>query len=175
MFTEVELKYEVNDFEEIREKLLLAGAGLICDATEEHNAVFDLQNGSLKRANTLLRLRKFGEEVILTVKEPVSSGEMKIRREHEALLSISLKEASEMLKALGYKPVYHYEKTREIWSLPHGVHVCLDSLYFGKFVEIEADTQAKVTSTFKTLGLDISKGLRQSYTQLQKISSFPES
>ncbi len=175
MFTEVELKYEVNDFEEIREKLLLAGAGLLCDATEEQNTVYDLQNGSLKRTNTLLRLRKFGEEIILTVKEPVSSGAMKIRKEHETLLSISLEEAADMLQALNYKPVYRYEKTREMWSLGSGVHICLDSLYFGKFIEIEADTQLKVSSAFKILGLDISKGLRQSYKQLQKISGFSDS
>ena len=100
---------------------------------------------------------------------------MKIRREHETLLSISIEEASEMLKALNYEPVYHYQKTREIWSLPDGVHVCLDSLYFGKFVEIEADTELKVSSAFKTLGLDISMGLRHSYKQLQKISGFQES
>lgn len=167
MFTEVELKYQVDGFAETRVKLKKSGAELICGGTEETNTVFDLSDGSLGSAGTLLRLRKFGTEVILTVKEPGVSGAMKIRKEHETVLSISFSAADEMLKALRYVPVFNYEKIREIWSMGDNVHICLDSLYFGNYVEIEADTQLKVSEASIILGLDPGNGLSQSYRKLQ--------
>ena len=170
MFTEVELKYAVKDFTEVREKLLMIGAELICKATEEKNSVYDLPDGSLRRSGTLLRLREFGEEVILTVKEAGLPGAMKIRKEHETLLSFSIHSAEEMLRVLNYVPVFHYEKTREIWS-QENAHICLDSLYFGKFVEIEADTELKVRAASLILGLNPDEGLSQSYRKLQILSS----
>lgn len=172
MFTEVELKYPVNDFSEIRGNLQQAGAELICEAAEEKNTVYDLPDESLKHSGTLLRLREFGTEVILTVKEPGIPGAMKIRNEHETVLFISLRAAEEMLRALNYVPVFSYEKTREIWSIAENVHICLDTLFFGKFVEIEADSQLKVSNVSRILGLDPSDGLSQSYRQLQKLSDF---
>lgn len=171
MFTEVELKYRVKDFRRIKENLRQAGARLICEAVEEKNTLYDLPDGSLKRSGTLLRLREFGAEVILTVKESRFPGVMKIRKEHETVLSISLCAAEEMLKALNYAPVFHYEKIREIWGLGADVHICLDTLCFGKFVEIEADTQQKVSNASRVLGFNIHEGLTQGYIQLQVLSS----
>lgn len=172
MFTEVELKYPVNDFSEIRGNLRQAGAELICEAAEEKNTVYDFPDGSLKGNGTLLRLRNFNMEVILTVKESELPGSMKIRKEHETVISISFYAAETMLKALNYVPVFSYEKTREIWSIAENVHICLDTLFFGKFVEIEADSQLKVRNVSRILGLDPSDGLSQSYRQLQNLSDF---
>ncbi|MCD4708014.1 MAG: class IV adenylate cyclase [Candidatus Sabulitectum sp.] len=174
MFTEVELKYPVKDFREIRENLRRNGAMLICEPTEEKNTLYDLPDESLKHSGTLLRLREFGSEVILTVKEPGIPGAMKIRKEHETVLSISLRAAEEMLKALNYVPVFHYEKTREIWSQGEEIHICLDTLYFGKFVEIEADTQQKVSNASRVLGFNLREGLSKSYRQLQVLSRSSE-
>ncbi|MCK5130924.1 MAG: class IV adenylate cyclase [Candidatus Sabulitectum sp.] len=171
MFTEVELKYPVKDFKEIKENLQHTGARLVCDATEEKNTLYDLPDGSLKHSDTLLRLREFGTEVILTVKEPKLAGTMKIRKEHETVLSISLHAAEEMLKALNYAPVFHYKKTREMWSFGEDINICLDCLFFGKFIEIEADTQLKVRNASRILGLNPNEGLCQSYRQLQVLSS----
>ncbi|MCK5785962.1 MAG: class IV adenylate cyclase [Candidatus Sabulitectum sp.] len=167
MFTEVELKYPVKDFTEIRGNLLQAGAELYCEATAEKNTVFDLPDGSLKHSGTLLRLREFRGEVILTVKESGLPGAMKIRHEHETVLSIPIGEAKELLKALNYSPVFHYEKTREMWHLADKAHICLDTLFFGKFVEIEADSQLGVSNTSLILDLDPGKGLNLSYKKLQ--------
>ena len=167
MYTEVELKYPVKDFSLIRKNLRQAGALLICKATEEKNTVYDLPDGSLKGSGTLLRLRDFGGDIILTVKEPGQPGAMKIRKEHETSLSISFSQAEKMLYALGYAPVFQYAKTREIWSLGEDTHICLDSLFFGKYVEIESDSQSKVSSASRILGLNPRKGLSKSYRYLQ--------
>jgi predicted adenylyl cyclase CyaB len=167
VFTEVELKYQVSDFVEIREKLGSAGAELVSESSQEENAVLDLPDGSLGNSNVLLRLRKFRNEVILTVKKPGPSGPMKIRKEYETVLSTSFKGAMELFAALGYREVFHYSKTRETWSLGGNIHICLDTLFFGKYVEIEADSMSRVSSTSKLLGLDPHEGLSSSYRKLQ--------
>jgi predicted adenylyl cyclase CyaB len=167
MFTEVELKFQVKDFVQVRENLLLAGALQVSEAGHEENTVYDLADGSLASSGCLLRVRAFGGEVFLTVKEPGIPGNMKIRREHESTLSISMKAADEMLSALGYSPVYHYSKIREIWAMGGHVHICLDTLHFGKFVEIEADTTLKVSETAICLGFLPEEGLNRSYRQLE--------
>ncbi len=174
MFTEVELKYQVSDFKAVRKTLRQIGADRLCRATDEKNIVYDMPDGSLKNSGRLLRLREFGDDVILTVKEPGLAGPMKIRREHETFLSISLSAADELLKALGYIQVFLYEKTREIWVLNEKVHICLDTLYFGKFVEIEAGSMNEVSETCKALGFIPTRGLKQSYRQLQLMRSTTE-
>ena len=174
MFTEVELKYQVSDFTAVKSNLLQIGADRLCSPTDEKNFVYDMPDGSLGASGKLLRLRRFGDDVILTVKEPGPKGPMKIRREHETLLSLSFSEADELLKALGYVQVFHYEKTREIWALNEIAHICLDTLYFGKFVEIEAGSMDRVSEACKVLGFIPTRGLRQSYRQLQLMRSASE-
>ena len=168
MQSEVELKFRVTDFEEVRIRLRNTGAANIRGETPEVNTIFDSEARSLAGKGTLLRLRQYGDETILTVKEPRQPGSMKIRIEHETQLSISMNEAFDLLGALGYTPVYRYEKTREIWSLSGGVKVCLDRLHFGAFIEIEADCEEKVRNTAELLGFRVSEGLSESYSSLEK-------
>jgi predicted adenylyl cyclase CyaB len=167
VFTEVELKYQVNDFVRVRDKLRGAGAELLWEPSQEENAVLDLPDRMLGNSNVLLRLREFRNEVILTVKKPGPSGPMKIRKEYETVLSTSFKGAMELFAALGYRQVFHYSKTRETWSLGENTHICLDTLFFGKYVEVEADSMSRVSSTSKLLGFDPHKGLSSSYRKLQ--------
>jgi len=167
VFTEVELKYQVGDFVKVRDKLVTAGAELVSEPSQEKNAVLDLPDRMLENSNVLLRLREFRNEVILTVKKPGSSGPMKIRKEYETVLSTSFRGAMELFTALGYRQVFHYSKTREIWSLGENTHICLDTLFFGKYVEVEADSISRVSSTSKLLGFDPGKGLSSSYRKLQ--------
>ncbi len=171
MYTEVELKYEVKDFGQIRENLEKCGGKLLVDESEEKNIVFDTPERTLKTFGKLLRLRNYQGKTILTVKEQGMVSTMKIRKEHETILSITIEAAEEMLKVLGYIPVFHYEKTREIWSMVGNVHICLDSLFFGKFIEIEAETELDVSNASRILGLNLDEGLNQSYRHLQKMRS----
>ena len=168
MITEVELKYKVTTFDITKKKLLELGGEVLVAAQHEQNIVFDSSNNKLKKQGKLLRLRKFGDQVLLTVKEPVTSKRMKIRLEHESNLSISFEEAIQMLKVLNYEEVFFYEKEREIWVVNNSVHVCLDSLFFGNFVEIEGNTTEEVESMSQALGFNSANGIKTSYKTLQK-------
>lgn len=168
MHPEVELKFKVSGFEELRERLADAGAVLEQAAAPESNTILDDEGGSLGNSGRLLRLREYAGQVILTVKEPCIPGAMKNRMEHETVLGASMGQAMELFRVLGYHPVRRYFKEREIWVLPGLGKVCLDGLPFGCFIEIEANTPEGVSEACRTLGLDASRGLFESYIALEK-------
>lgn len=170
MKAEVELKYAVTNLTEFAEKLQVLGAILIQPAAAEENTVYDTTERSLKKSGRLLRLRSCSGRIILTVKEPCLSSTMKHRTEHEADLSADFNQADDLLKALGYVPVYRYSKTREEWTCD-GVHVCLDSLSYGFFVEVEGETPEDVVKMSQLLGFNPDNGLRESYRDLERLFS----
>jgi adenylate cyclase class 2 len=174
MQTEVELKFRVTDLGTVREALAVAGAFLAHAEHRERNTVFDDPEGSLKSRGILLRVREYGDLVTLTVKEPLLPGGMKSRIEHQSNLDVPFEEAESMFLALGYLPVYRYGKEREIWNLA-GTHVCLDTLPYGCFVEIEADSREKVLGCAEILGFKPEAGLSLSYAQLEKGLGFSNS
>ncbi len=162
----MELKYPVADFSEIRGKLAALGAEQLNMPVHEMNHVFDTPDGVLSKTGILLRLRHVSEKVFLTVKEPVKHDSVKIRKEHETRLSITIGAGALMLNALGFHSVYYYEKIREEWAF-QGAHICLDELYFGKFVEIECESVEHLGSVSARLGLDRKSGLKESYRTLE--------
>lgn len=168
MHPEVELKFQVSGFEELRGRLSDAGAVLEQATAPESNTILDDEGCSLGNRGMLLRLREYAGKVILTVKEPCIQGAMKNRMEHEAVLGASMGQATELFRALGYSPVRRYVKEREIWVLPGLGKVCLDGLPFGCFIEIEANTPEGVSEACRTLGLDVSRGSPESYTALEE-------
>jgi adenylate cyclase class 2 len=174
MPAEVELKFKVTDFGKIREILRKTGAAVIHEPAHERNLVLDTADRNIGKAGKLLRIRQYGDEVFLTVKQPVQPGPMKSRIENELKIDDTFEEAWRMFEKIGCLPVYEYEKTREIW-LCNGSHVCLDSLFFGMFVEIEADSEEKVAATAALLGFDPAKGLRQSYSLLENRHKYSNS
>ena len=168
MMTEVELKYEVTTFREVKAKLVELGGKAVTPSQYERNIVFDSPDYRLKSQGKLLRLRQYGKEVLLTVKEPLPSEKMKVRLEHESTLSITFDEAVQMLGALNYIEAFSYEKEREIWIVNNSVHICFDSLFFGDFIEIEGNTTDEVESMSQALGLNPENGIKTSYKTLQK-------
>lgn len=167
MITEVELKYQVTTFDEVKEKLLELGGKSVIASQHERNIVFDSPDHRLKSQGKLLRLREYGNKVLLTVKVALPSERMKERLEHESSLSISFDEAVEMLNVLNYREAFKYEKEREIWIVNNSIHICFDSLFFGNFIEIEGNTVDEVESISLALGFNPEKGIKTSYKTLQ--------
>ena len=164
MNTETEVKFTGADLAKVRRALHRAGASrLACRA--ERNEVLDDVAGSLKGRDVLLRLRDDGRS-ILTVKSPApqpSPEGLKTRIEHESEVA-DLAAVRAGLGALGYAPVFAYEKVREEWEFL-GCHVCLDALCFGSFVEIEGEPRA-IRAAADALGLDWARSTPQNYHRL---------
>lgn len=163
---EMELKFKLEDFSDIEKRLDELGIS-IGDPVEEKNLVLDLMGGPLRERDVLLRLRNKGNGTLLTVKKPIPATALKVRLEKEAVLDCSLKDALELLSLLGYGVVYRYDKIRRECSLGEA-QICLDELWFGCFVEVEAHSEDDVMNAIDKLGLIPEEGIRFSYAALEK-------
>lgn len=131
----------------------------------ERNLIFDDARSSLRRSRRLLRLRRDRENRI-TFKMPSDrspSTEFKVRRELEIGVD-DFDAARRIIHALGYRREIVYEKWRETFLL-EGVHLCLDTLPFGDFLEIEGEANA-IRVCAQRLGLRWEKRILKNYHAL---------
>lgn len=163
---EIELKFRVKDFSDIEKRLDDMGIAP-GNPVDEKNMVLDLMGGSLRKNDVLLRLRNTEKGTLLTVKKPLPATALKVRMEKEAILDCSSEDALELLGLLGYGVVYRYDKIRRECRLGEA-QVCLDELWFGRFVEIEACSEDALMDAIDRLGLIPEEGIRFSYAALEK-------
>lgn len=165
MALEKELKYREADHGAVRDRLQAEGA-LRIGRWFESNIVFDTPGRDLKAAGKLLRLRRKGDSAVLTVKVPPGKGEsdvVKVFEEHETPVG-DFEAMRDCLEALGYRVAFAYEKVREKWRLG-GCAVCLDTLPFGNFAEVEGDEEG-IEACAKRIGLDVCEACLLTYHAL---------
>lgn len=163
---EMELKFRVDDFTDVEQRLESMGI-VPGEPVRENNLVLDLMGGTLRQMDTLFRLRNCDRGTLVTVKRPLPATALKVRHEQEAVLECSQEEALSLFGLLGYGVVYSYEKTRRECRIGEAI-VCLDELWFGRFVEIEAESEEAVMKAVDILGFDPEEGIRFSYAALEK-------
>jgi adenylate cyclase class 2 len=161
---ESELKIRVADLEPVRGSLQRARAVVVQPMAREINLLLDTEDGRLRRAGAVLRLRRHGDRKMLTYKGPVSyRGRIKERPEHETEVA-DLDRIGEILFQLGFSVFMRYEKDREEWHL-EGMSVVLDHTPMGDFVEVEGPPEL-LEHMVDLLGLDIAAAVRGSYVSL---------
>lgn len=168
MALEVERKYEVLDFEAMRQMLRKAGAQHLSRHFEE-NLVLDSESGRLREEDKLLRLRRTGNTTVLCLKKPPQANNMdkEYKRAEETETAVSdMENTREILAELGYTLSFRYEKLREKWRLRE-VRVCLDHLPFGNYVELEGDEES-IPAVIEELGLAQMPFTTLNYHQLHK-------
>jgi adenylate cyclase class 2 len=143
---ETEVKFFVKDLNRVEMRLHELKAHLIQPRVHEVNLRFDNSSGDLRKNFKVLRLRQ-DTEAKFTYKGPSEerAGGVLSRKEIEFTVG-SFEAAKEFLELLGFTPVVFYEKFRATYEL-HDVHIMLDELPYGNFVEIEGeniDTLQKV-------------------------------
>jgi adenylate cyclase class 2 len=135
---ETEIKLRARDLGAVRQALRGLGARPVRERHFEDNVLFDDGAGSLRAQGAVLRLRRTARGGVLTFKGPreVRDG-IKSREERET--EVADAEALDgILRRLGYRPVFRYQKFRESWAHA-GQQVELDETPIGSFVEIEGD------------------------------------
>jgi adenylate cyclase class 2 len=134
---EIEIKLRIEDAAEGRRRLERAGFQIAASRVFEANLVFDTQDGRLRTAGALLRVRQAGQRSLLTFKGPAVHGRHKSREELEIELS-DASVAAEILSRLGFQPVFRYEKYRTEFCHPDQAGlVTLDETPIGHFLELE--------------------------------------
>lgn len=160
---EIEVKFLLADARVFRQRLRAAGFRLLTRRTHEMNSLYDLPGGALRRKGQLLRLRKYGADWVLTHKAKGKTGRYKSREETETKVADGEK-MDAMLRALGYAPVFRYEKFRAEWGEGEG-HIVLDETPIGNFGEIEGPSPW-IDRTARLLGISPRDYITQSYAEL---------
>jgi adenylate cyclase class 2 len=160
---EVEIKFVLSNLKAAERKLRRLGFRLQTRRTHEVNTLFDLPGAVLRRRGELLRLRRYGQQWILTHKGKSVPGRHKTREEIEVRVADGDAVAA-ILRALGFLPTFRYEKFRSEWSDGAG-HVVLDHTPIGDFGEIEGPP-AWIDRTARALGVGPDAYITDSYVQL---------
>jgi adenylate cyclase class 2 len=150
---EVEIKFRVADARALARKLRAAGFRIVTKRTHEMNTLYDLPGETLRGRQQLLRLRQYGSEWKLTYKAKKKTGRHSSREELETVVEDGEK-MDLILRSLGYRPSFRYEKLRAEWSDGKG-QVVVDKTPIGNFCEIEGaprwiDATAKKLEVSKT-------------------------
>jgi len=165
MAQEVEIKFALKDRKAIVARLHDLGAERLYPETFEDNIVLD-RRGELRTKGALLRVRKFGRYSIATFKGPMAfEGGVKMREEVQTGVE-SFELAIQLFDSLGYKPVFRYQKFREVWRV-RDVEVVLDRTPIGDYFEIEGPLET-IRGIAEELGMNMDSGIRQTYADLYR-------
>ncbi len=131
----------------------------------EQNVLFDTVDFQLRRRGEMIRLRRTGEQSVLTFKGPSIPGPHKSREELESgIIDPGILES--ILARLGLTPVFGYEKFREEYQRPgqHGT-LTLDQTPIGNYLELEGRPKW-IDKTARELGFTRSAYITASYGSL---------
>jgi adenylate cyclase class 2 len=164
--TEIEVKIEVKDIDQIKEKITSIGAKLVKNRFLEENTLYDFPTQSLYKQRKALRLRTANKKTFLTFKgAPQKSRKFKIRKEYETEVK-SGKNMKKILKELKLVPTIRYKKYRSIYRM-NRLKICLDETSFGLFVELEGERN-EIVKAANALGFKKKDFIKSDYIQLMK-------
>ena len=168
---EIEAKFYVLDLDGIEARLQTLETRLIQERVLEINIRFDLPDGRLHSEGRVLRLRQ-DTEPRLTYKGAGTNEQGVLNRTEIEFAVEDFEKAKQFLEALGYQKLFYYEKYRTTYELQTSevfrdlgglLHVMLDELPYGYFVEIEGETVEVIHSVAEKLNLKWETAIGTSY------------
>lgn len=111
---ETEIKLKITDCWAFIKKLESLGLHEV-EKRKETNSLYDDEKGTLAAKGEILRLRSYGDEIILTHKAKTTGTDYLQRVETEAVVAPNM---FLILEALGYKSVFTYGRERTIFRYP---------------------------------------------------------
>ncbi len=162
---ETEIKVPVPDAAGARRLLAQHAYAISRPRVFESNVLYDTPDGALRRRNQLVRVRRVGDDAILTFKSADLPGKHKRREELETHVAdgavIEL-----ILDRLGFRPAFRYEKYRSEYRREGDVGVVtLDETPIGVFLEIEGPAEW-IDKTARELGFSETDYVLISYAAL---------
>jgi adenylate cyclase, class 2 len=161
---ELEVKFLIADLPALENRLGSLGAQLVQQRVHEVNLRLDTPDLSLTKSLQVLRLRQ-DSLARVTYKGPGRDlGGVRIRQELEFVVS-DFETARNLFKALGYDVAMMYEKYRTVYDLDD-VHVTLDEMPYGDFIEVEGPLPESIQRVSQRLGVAWEARVLDSYTAL---------
>ncbi len=161
---ETEVKFYVRDLPKIEASLIDMRARCIQPRVFETNLRFDLPDGSLRRDGRVLRLRQ-SSDIRLTYKGSSENRDGILTRNEIEFTVGDFESAREFLLGLGYRQTAVYEKYRTTYAIEN-LHIMLDELPYGSFVEIEGENETDIHKIADRLRLDWEAAIPASYLAL---------
>ena len=163
---EIEIKIKIDDLQSTKNKILTSGASLYRDRHFEKNSLYDFPKRDLYSKNQALRLRKINKKTFLTFKgTEKKSRKFKIREEYETEIK-NERQIIKILKSLGLKTIFSYEKYRTVF-LYKKLKICLDELSIGNYLELEGQ-QSDIVRFARLLGYSKKDFIKSDYIQMLK-------
>lgn len=162
---EIEAKFYVSDLDGIKARLQRLETHLIQPRVLETNIRFDLPDNRLRSEGRVLRLRQ-DTEAKFTYKSGSTNQQGVLSRKEIEFVVEDFEKAKEFLEALGYQKLFYYEKyrtTHELQTSEVSVHVMLDELPYGEFVEIEGEGVEVIQTVAEKLKLKWDTAIPTSY------------
>jgi adenylate cyclase class 2 len=190
---EIEIKLRITDVAALRTRLKHLRACEVSPRTHESNTLYDTPQKSLRRRGQLIRIRienpasTLGKcrpimdaAAVLTYKRPPilsrkSKGtgrQQKIRsafkiNDEAQVLVAGAEQMARILRALGFHPVFRYEKLRTTYTLPavRWLKIELDETPVGIYLELEGP-MAAIDRGARLLGYRRQDYLKETYGSL---------
>jgi adenylate cyclase class 2 len=162
---ETEIKLRLKDRAATLEAICQAGFTESAPRVFEANTLYDTAKQDLRARGMLLRLRQVGDRGVFTWKGHPQPGPHKSRPEVETAV-LSTEKMAEILKQLGYQPVFRYEKYRTEYNSRNGEGtLTFDETPIGDFLELEGPGDW-IDSTAEQLGFSRDEYVFDSYGRL---------
>ena len=149
--------------EEARAKVLALGATVLRGRRLQEDCLLDTEDEQLRRARSVLRVRSDGGRSLLTFKGPPQAGSMKVREEHETVVT-DTETLLTILRQVGLHVWFRYEKYREEFCAEDLV-IAIDETPVGTFVELEGGEGA-ILRAAEALGRSPADYITDSYRLL---------
>jgi len=161
---EIEVKFLVANLAQVEGRLKSLGARQTQTRLHEVNLRLDTPDLALTKSLQVLRLRQ-DDQARVTYKGPgIDQGGARLRQEIEFIVS-DFEASRRLFAALGYQVAMMYEKYRRVYDLDD-VHVTLDEMPYGDFIEIEGPQPESILLASQRLGLAWERRILDSYTAL---------
>ena len=164
---EIEVKFRVRDQALLREQLLSLGFHEQTPRTFEHNLLFDTPEHALRGARSILRIRRYGTQWVLTHKCLPPNFDPSERHKHRLETETIVEDGpalATVFERLGFVRSFEYEKWRTEFADDVG-HCVIDETPIGLFAELEGP-EAWIDRQSKALLLAPSDLLTLSYGRL---------
>jgi len=167
---ETEVKIRVMDRTAFEQKLPPLGFTCITTRTLERNTLYDTPERKLRSTRQILRIREYGSKWVVTHKSVPSGlteeGRHKQRVETETMIEDG-PVLAKIFEALGFGPVFAYEKWRTEWADSQG-HCVLDETPLGVYAELEGPSEW-IDATARQLGIGESEFITLSYGRIFEV------
>jgi adenylate cyclase class 2 len=164
---ETEVKIRIADRDAFEQKLPALGFRRLTARTIERNTLYDMADRRLRNSRQILRIRQYGDRWVLTHKSVPADLTVEGRHKQRVETETEIEDGpvlGKVFEALGYDPVFVYEKWRAEWTDARG-HCVVDETPLGVYAELEGPSDW-IDETAQKLGIGEDQFVTLSYGRI---------